>query len=108
MCWRLRTCLALLNRGADAAASARPKEKALVAERIEYLNAAQVGEIGNHGNRFSISHTNKVFCMRDRMLPALKLALRLEREKGGGNDGHGRILDIKDAYGSNLLHVAIS
>ncbi len=42
MCWRLRTCLALLNRGADAAASARPKEKALVAERIEYLNAAQV------------------------------------------------------------------
>ncbi len=46
--------------------------------------------------------------MRDRMLPALKLALWLEREKGGWNDGHGRILDIKDAYGSNLLHVAIS
>ncbi len=45
--------------------------------------------------------------MRDRMLPALKLALRLEREKGGGN-GQRRILDIKDAYGSNLLHVAIS
>ncbi len=42
MCWRLRTCLALLQRGADAAASAKPKEKALVAERIEYLNAAQV------------------------------------------------------------------